>query len=191
MPYKDKERERERGRGRNRRARIEGQRIVKEAKNVPCMDCGGRFHFSAMDFDHVRGKKLFVIGTLKGIGTSIKRLLDEISKCDIVCSNCHRVRTFKQRFIEMSDGTLKFNPKWQRQKQELKTHCVHGHAFTKENTGFNSSNGRYCRICKREQSTKRNRKRAEQWKRWNERYSNGMLRSIPISKRKNRATAKH
>jgi len=27
-------------------------KATKEMKDKPCMDCGGRFHYSAMDFDH-------------------------------------------------------------------------------------------------------------------------------------------
>src|SRR6266849_507145 len=69
--------------------------LVTKATNRPCLDCGGIFHFSAMDFDHVRGKKLFTIGA--GIVRALKKVMDEIAKCDLVCANCHRVRTYKRR----------------------------------------------------------------------------------------------
>jgi hypothetical protein len=64
-------------------------------KDQPCMDCGGKFPPCAMEFDHVRGEKKFQIGP--GILRSIKSLLDEIDKCDIVCSNCHHIRTDRRR----------------------------------------------------------------------------------------------
>lgn len=68
--------------------------IILEAKNKPCIDCGGVFHFSVMDFDHVNGNKVFAISKnpLRNI-ESIKR---EIEKCEVVCANCHRIRTFRR-----------------------------------------------------------------------------------------------
>ena len=66
---------------------------LADIKDVPCMDCGGKFHHSAMDFDHI-GDKEFEISK---IYTRSKELLDkEIAKCEIVCSNCHRVRTYNR-----------------------------------------------------------------------------------------------
>ena len=61
-------------------------------KSVPCMDCGGVFPPCAMDFDHVRGEKLFSIGSAHS--RSHQQVKEEIRKCDIVCANCHRIRTF-------------------------------------------------------------------------------------------------
>ena len=69
--------------------------LIGKAKDKLCMDCGGRFPPEAMDFDHVRGKKLFTIGG-GAAGRSLKALHAEMAKCDVVCANCHRVRT-KQR----------------------------------------------------------------------------------------------
>jgi hypothetical protein len=176
MPYKNKLDERARTASRNRKARVEGSRIVKEAKSKPCADCGGTFHFSAMDFDHVRGKKRFEIAPLKAIGTSVKRLLAEIEKCDVVCSNCHRVRTYKQRFIDNGDGTFTFNPNWLRKRRaELRRFCPQGHAYKGKNLGM--SNGvRYCRTCKREQARRKRDKQKKERNFWLERYSNGTKR---------------
>jgi lysyl-tRNA synthetase class I len=48
-----------------------------------------------MDFDHVRGRKqknvMELIPTL-----SKKKIDEEIAKCEIVCSNCHRIRTHRR-----------------------------------------------------------------------------------------------
>ncbi len=44
-----------------------------------------------MDFDHVRGKKLFNIAN--GRYRTWKSVIIEIAKCDLVCANCHRIRT--------------------------------------------------------------------------------------------------
>jgi len=68
---------------------------VDPLKAKPCMDCGGSFPPECMDWDHVRGKKLFGVGS--GVRRSIKAVLIEIAKCELVCSNCHRIRTRKRR----------------------------------------------------------------------------------------------
>jgi hypothetical protein len=60
------------------------------------MDCGRTFDPYVMDFDHVRGKKAFTIGLARE-AVSIARLMEEVAKCDVVCSNCHRLRTKKRR----------------------------------------------------------------------------------------------
>lgn len=57
----------------------------------PCMDCGNTFPPCAMDFDHREPSQ-----KVKGIGliSSWPAMLKEIEKCDLVCSNCHRIRTY-------------------------------------------------------------------------------------------------
>jgi hypothetical protein len=67
---------------------------INEIKsNNPCADCGGYFHFSVMDFDHLRDKR-------KGVSRiktwAWKRIQEEIDKCELVCANCHRLRTWSR-----------------------------------------------------------------------------------------------
>ena len=58
-----------------------------------CMDCKISYPYYMMDFDHVRGTKQANVAEL--INTLSKKRLDaEIAKCEIVCSNCHRARTY-------------------------------------------------------------------------------------------------
>ena len=65
--------------------------MVQAFKYKPCMDCGIQYPPYVMDFDHRDpSQKKFTIATI-GRHT-IAELLDEISKCDVVCSNCHRIR---------------------------------------------------------------------------------------------------
>ncbi|SRR5712692_10222586 len=71
-----------------------GRRVVLEAKKNPCTDCGGIFHFSIMDFDHVQGPKRFNISDAGA--RSVEMILAEIAKCELVCANCHRFRTWKR-----------------------------------------------------------------------------------------------
>jgi hypothetical protein len=56
------------------------------------MDCGNTFPPVCMDFDHRDAdSKSFNIASR--IQLSIEKLAAEIAKCDLVCSNCHRIRT--------------------------------------------------------------------------------------------------
>lgn len=70
-------------------------RLVDDAKSVPCVDCGERYPSYVMDFDHVHGDKFANIAHLKT--GSLERLIGEMGKCDIVCANCHRLRTMTRR----------------------------------------------------------------------------------------------
>jgi hypothetical protein len=67
--------------------------FLKNAKDKPCQDCGGTFPTVCMDFDHVRGKKLFDVSQAIRRRISLVRVQAEIEKCDLVCANCHRIRT--------------------------------------------------------------------------------------------------
>ena len=69
---------------------------LNKIRDVPCADCGGRFPPTCMDFDHLPGQvKSFQI--MRNIEFSVDRLLAEIAKCEIVCANCHRIRTESRR----------------------------------------------------------------------------------------------
>lgn len=68
---------------------------VNAIKATPCLDCGGAFPPVCMDFDHRPGEgKTAQISQLVRTGVSLERVLEEISKCDLVCANCHRIRTY-------------------------------------------------------------------------------------------------
>ena len=68
------------------------RRIVKEIKEAsPCQDCGVKYPYYVMDFDHRENKK-FIISTAY-LRRGINIIFEEIKKCDLVCSNCHRQRT--------------------------------------------------------------------------------------------------
>lgn len=81
---------------RQRKSRIDKRKYIQECKNVPCMDCGIKYPPYVMDFDHRNPKdKIFNLASAIDNNVSWKNLKIEIFKCDIVCSNCHRIRTFK------------------------------------------------------------------------------------------------
>lgn len=65
-----------------------------------CVDCGYAEHPHALEFDHVRGEKKFAIGS--GHCRGAEALMAEIEKCEVVCANCHRVRTHNRRYERAS-----------------------------------------------------------------------------------------
>jgi hypothetical protein len=69
-----------------------------EIKSHPCCDCGRVFPICCMDFEHREGtKKKYNIGTMFAHHYSRELIETELVKCDLVCANCHRVRTQKRR----------------------------------------------------------------------------------------------
>ena len=68
--------------------------FIDKLKDVPCVDCRVKYPSYVMDFDHVRGKKIVNVARMATSTTySFQKILDEVAKCDVVCSNCHRERT--------------------------------------------------------------------------------------------------
>ena len=63
----------------------------------PCTDCGKYYHYCQMDYDHIKGKKTKSVSELVSrTRSSIKSIDREIKKCELVCANCHRLRTWKR-----------------------------------------------------------------------------------------------
>jgi len=62
----------------------------------PCKDCGENYPL-VLEFDHVRGKKLAAVSELVRDGVALKKLQDEIDKCEIRCANCHKRKTARER----------------------------------------------------------------------------------------------
>ena len=80
---------------RNERQRQRLRQILLEAKAKPCQDCGMQYPSYVMDFDHRESSvKLDNVGHFTRF--TKKMLLAEIAKCDVVCANCHRERTYGQ-----------------------------------------------------------------------------------------------
>jgi hypothetical protein len=106
MPYKDVEKSREAIRRhyhknkayyleKNNRRRQELRDYVNQIKSTtPCTDCGTSYPYFVMDFDHL-GDKTDMISKLVKLGGS-KKLRDEIQKCEVVCANCHRFRSYNR-----------------------------------------------------------------------------------------------
>lgn len=109
MPYKDPKKasaavmrhyysHKEQYQERNKRVRRRKAEYIKSLKDVPCMDCGIKYPTYVMEFDH-REDKFKPITRMTNYGWST--LKAEIAKCDVVCANCHSVRTYKRSVGEM------------------------------------------------------------------------------------------
>lgn len=70
--------------------------LINKAKDKPCIDCGVKYPPYVMDLDHINPKnKSRNISDFLRIG-KISELLAELKKCEPVCSNCHRERTYSK-----------------------------------------------------------------------------------------------
>lgn len=88
-------------------SRLSPKRILlRDLKARPCLDCGGNFHYCQMDFDHVRGDKVTEVSQATGLSHEL--LLLEVAKCDLVCANCHRVRTYSKgtKRLQMDESRM-------------------------------------------------------------------------------------
>ena len=65
---------------------------IKEASG--CVDCGINNHI-LLDFDHLKDKK-YNISRMIHDGFSWAAIKKEIAKCEVVCANCHRIRTYNR-----------------------------------------------------------------------------------------------
>jgi hypothetical protein len=105
MPYRDKEKQKaaqrmwyERNRDsvlekiKNHRRTIKAFVLQYKLENSICVDCGISYPPHVLDFDHLRDKS-FQIGR-GSKSKSLQSVKEEIEKCEIVCSNCHRHRTW-------------------------------------------------------------------------------------------------
>lgn len=69
-----------------------------ELKSKPCTDCRHKFPACCMDFDHREpAKKKFNVGSMFAHHYARELIELEIEKCDLVCANCHRIRTRDQK----------------------------------------------------------------------------------------------
>lgn len=67
-------------------------KVYEYLQNYKCVDCG-EDRVAVLEFDHLDPtKKIAEVSTLC-FGYSWEIILAEIKKCDVVCANCHKLRT--------------------------------------------------------------------------------------------------
>lgn len=69
--------------------------ILEYLKEHPCADCGESDPI-VLEFDHIKGPKLFNISSAICRRINIFSILEEIAKCEVRCSNCHKRKTAKE-----------------------------------------------------------------------------------------------
>ncbi len=77
----------------NQKRREQKQKLV-DILGGKCVDCGYDEFLDALEFDHLKDKTAQMA---RLIGKSWERALEEAQKCEVVCANCHRVRTATRR----------------------------------------------------------------------------------------------
>lgn len=80
---------------RNKRRTQQARAIARAAKEVPCADCGVQYPFYVMDFDHRPDEEK--VTEVTKLVTNLTKMVKEIEKCDVVCANCHRQRTWDRQ----------------------------------------------------------------------------------------------
>lgn len=105
MPYKDSEKQKaaqhksylkniDKNKEKNKTYRQNVRDYVRKQKeSQPCMDCGIEYPYYIMEYDHIKDNKLKPVSYLASAGT-MNQVIEEINKCDLVCSNCHKSRTW-------------------------------------------------------------------------------------------------
>lgn len=78
---------------RERRATVRA--FVDWLKSVPCADCRRELDPVCMDFDHLRDKSFNLSRATSRVFKSLDALQAEVMKCEVVCANCHRLRTWR------------------------------------------------------------------------------------------------
>ena len=109
MPYKDPKRQKEAQRfwyekhksevyARCLKKRNLAKRFIDQYKldHPICKDCGISYPPHILDFDHL-SNKIAGLSKMGRDGIIIKRIEEEIKKCEVVCFNCHRHRTWLRR----------------------------------------------------------------------------------------------
>lgn len=73
-------------------------RVAQMKLDVGCADCGYKEHPEALGFDHLPGFiKTANVSKLVQKNATWEKIQLEIEKCQVVCNNCHAVRTYNRR----------------------------------------------------------------------------------------------
>lgn len=73
-----------------------------------CVDCNTKYPPYVLQFDHCKGTKSNSIKNMKH-NSSLNTIIKEIEKCELVCANCHRNRTYK-RYIHNKSAKRNRSP---------------------------------------------------------------------------------
>lgn len=87
------EADKERYRAKRRAIKAQVNAVARAKKmESGCVDCGYKAHHVALDFDHITDGKVRDVCQ----AMNLTQLYSEMEKCEVVCSNCHRIRTYNR-----------------------------------------------------------------------------------------------
>ena len=72
------------------------QYVLDYLSTHPCVECGESDPV-VLEFDHIHGRKDGAVSEMVLSGKSLEALQAEIDKCQILCANCHRRKTMKEK----------------------------------------------------------------------------------------------
>jgi len=71
--------------------------FVDIKSELSCKQCGFS-HPAALDFHHLNPEeKLYEVSVMPGKSISKTKILAEMAKCEVYCSNCHRILHWEKR----------------------------------------------------------------------------------------------
>lgn len=70
--------------------------LINYKTGKSCTDCGIIYPHYVLEFDHLRDK-VFELAYAVARGYSLDVIRNEIAKCELVCANCHKTRTFNRK----------------------------------------------------------------------------------------------
>lgn len=71
--------------------------IVNKMKDKPCKDCGEKFPPYIMELDHIEDNKVDAVAKMVNTERAMGIIQEEFDKTEVLCTNCHRIRTYKRR----------------------------------------------------------------------------------------------
>lgn len=111
--HANKERERaKRVQAKSERSEASKAALIEYLSTQRCVDCG-ESDLMVLEFDHLGDKEAMVTDLVRH-GYSWETIKAEIDKCDVVCCNCHRRRTYarvnsyRHQFLQ-SQAPVMFN----------------------------------------------------------------------------------
>lgn len=107
MVYSSKKVKSEYDQAYQKKIRIRNRQRLDDLKRVPCAICGVQYQPWQMQFDHIdHTQKKFNISKAARMYDKWETILAEISKCRVLCANCHADVTHRDHKLYF-DRTIK------------------------------------------------------------------------------------
>lgn len=82
---------------RSQKKRTEMRAVLAKIKeDSGCVDCKVKYPYYVLEFDHTEDNKEGNISWMVTF-SSMEEILNEVKKCEVVCANCHKKRTYSRK----------------------------------------------------------------------------------------------